>query len=189
MTEREDEAGAGIVISALASIALVALAIVYSGDALDGASRGMAAGSLSGLSTMSGVEALYADQGASGVPLVAATKVAEADIPRRGEALVGLPFEPGSSALPADAERWFATTIDALRARPGAIAVISGFYDGSGSAVANAAMSRRRVQAVATALAARGVPPHRLLLREPASTLGDGGGAGAHRVEVRVQGH
>lgn len=188
MAERDDEESVGVVVGALAGIALVALGVVFAKNALNGSPVGASRPPLSAASTMDGVAAHDADRATDGIQLAPpGPAVVEVDILPVGDAMARLYFEVGSSDLPPDAGLQLAEVVVALEAHPAAIVLISGFHDETGSAAANAAVSRDRALAVHAALRARGIPEDRLKLRKPESTLGDGRPDAARRVEIRVQ--
>ncbi|MBL8367385.1 MAG: OmpA family protein, partial [Candidatus Accumulibacter sp.] len=95
-------------------------------------------------------------------------------------------FEVGSAELPADV----ATTLEGIvvyaKANAGARLGISGFHDATGSAEANAEVSKNRALAVAEALKMVGIAEERIELKKPELTTGTGDGAEARRVEVSV---
>lgn len=63
---------------------------------------------------------------------------------------------------------------------------ISGFHDGSGDAVANAALAKQRAMAVHSTLLSLGVDEKVIELQKPAQTQASGSPAEARRVEVML---
>jgi cytochrome c oxidase subunit 2 len=95
-------------------------------------------------------------------------------------------FAVGKSALPPQTAAELNKVVTYLKAHPDSRAVISGYHDSSGSAALNAALSKRRAQAVQAALVAAGVPEVQTELRKPQNTTGSGDPAQARRVDVSV---
>ena len=128
--------------------------------------------------------------GAKPMPAAQAPAVVPAAVPAAAMA-AALPmatvyFEVGSAELPADV----ATTLEGIvvyaKANAGARLGISGFHDATGSAEANAEVSKNRALAVAEALKMVGIAEERIELKKPELTTGTGDGAEARRVEVSV---
>jgi outer membrane protein OmpA-like peptidoglycan-associated protein len=75
-----------------------------------------------------------------------------------------------------------------LAAHPGAKLAVSGYNDPTGDAAVNAALSKKRAQAVAAALKAAGVAEDAVVLEKPADTTIVGSdNSAARRVEVTVK--
>ncbi|WP_313950439.1 sodium-translocating pyrophosphatase [Accumulibacter sp.] len=96
-------------------------------------------------------------------------------------------FETGSAALPTDAAMNLELVVAYAKANPSAKLFIAGFHDESGSAEANAEVSKNRAMAVGEALKNVGIIEERIEMRKPALTVGSGDPAEARRVEVGVQ--
>jgi outer membrane protein OmpA-like peptidoglycan-associated protein len=112
---------------------------------------------------------------------------AYAEVEPQGEALVKLYFAVGEAVLPADAAEALAKVKAAAAEKEGAIVLLSGFHDETGSAAVNAELAKNRALAVKAALVAAGMAGDKILLRKPAVTLGEGSPEEARRVEIRVQ--
>lgn len=117
----------------------------------------------------------------------AAAEVVFAEIDEVGEPLLKVYFESGSTELPADAAQALTSVLAALEAQPGAVALLSGFHDETGSAEVNAEIAKNRALAVREAMLAAGVAADRVMMRRPAVALGGSDDAEARRVEIRVQ--
>jgi photosynthetic reaction center cytochrome c subunit len=129
-------------------------------------------------------------------------KMADAypELTRIAQATVGLPapqsradfalmyFAVDSPALdPAQAAAMTAL-IDALKAKPGAKATISGFHSASGAADRNAELAKQRALAVRDALTAAGIGADRIVLQKPQEMRANAAGeeVAARRVEVAL---
>lgn len=79
--------------------------------------------------------------------------------------------------------------VDVVKAgKEGKKLVVSGYTDSTGNAAANAALSKKRAQAVQAFLVAQGVPESNIELRKPENTNGaQGNSAEGRRVEVRIE--
>ena len=104
-----------------------------------------------------------------------------------GEPEARLYFGVDSDALPADANDVLVKLADTARAQAGKVVLISGFHDASGDAAHNADLAKRRAEAVRHALEADGVPPDRLVLDKPNTTVGGADPKEARRVEMRLR--
>lgn len=93
-------------------------------------------------------------------------------------------FDSGKTEVHADFAAKAADLVAYLKAHPEVKAVISGFNDPTGDAVANAELSKQRAQAVQAALQAQGVAEDRTLLEKPAETSGT---AATHAASRRVE--
>lgn len=97
-------------------------------------------------------------------------------------------FESGQANVSNDLAAAAGTLKAWLDTHAGARLAISGYNDPSGNAALNAALSRRRAQGVAAALAAAGIPQGAIDLVRPANTTSMSvSPAQARRVEVTVQ--
>lgn len=97
-------------------------------------------------------------------------------------------FESGRADVSNDISAAAGTLKAYLDAHAGSRLAISGYNDPSGNAALNAALSRRRAQGVATALAAAGISQGSIELVRPANTTATSvTAAQARRVEVTVQ--
>lgn len=75
-----------------------------------------------------------------------------------------------------------------VAAHPGAKLAVSGYNDPTGNAAVNAALSKKRAQAVAAALKAAGIAEDAVVLEKPADTTISGAdNSSARRVEVTVK--
>ena len=96
-------------------------------------------------------------------------------------------FATGKNDLAANAAE---VAVDLVAAgKEGKKLVVSGFTDSTGNAAANAALSKRRAEAVQAFLVKQGVKAENIELRKPESTTGaQGNNAEGRRVEVKVEG-
>ena len=96
-------------------------------------------------------------------------------------------FATGKNDLAANAAE---VAVDLVAAgKEGKKLVVSGFTDSTGNAAANAALSKRRAEAVQTFLVKQGVKIENIELRKPESTTGaQGANAEGRRVEVKIEG-
>lgn len=139
------------------------------------------------------------EQGAGNASIVAQDPVGSAAIAvpkgsgvisevRDNKPLLTVYFDSGKAAVSND----FAAATDTLKAylntHPDAKLAVSGYNDPSGNAALNAELSKNRAQAVATALAASGIPKGSVELVKPADTTSATvTPEQARRVEVTVQ--
>ncbi len=79
--------------------------------------------------------------------------------------------------------------VEFLKGNASAKAIVSGFNDPTGNAVANAELSKKRAQGVAAALKAAGVADDRVVLEKPADTTAGAAvsNAEARRVEITIR--
>lgn len=98
-------------------------------------------------------------------------------------------FAVGSPALDAKQSGELSTVINALKARPDAKAVISGYHSASGTLAQNQELAKQRAFAVRSALAAAGIAESRVVLEKPQQTEANikGEDARSRRVEVTVK--
>ena len=96
-------------------------------------------------------------------------------------------FAVGQSILPVGTTADLAAIVTYLKAHPDSKAILSGYHDASGNAAINAALSKRRAQAVQAALLKGGVSANQTTLRKPQDTTGSGDAAQARRVDVSVK--
>ncbi|HIP80823.1 MAG TPA: c-type cytochrome [Leucothrix mucor] len=94
-------------------------------------------------------------------------------------------FDTGSTALPANTD--VSQLVDYVKNNDKTMVVISGFHDATGSADANAEISKKRAQAVAKLLTDSGLPEDAIKLEKPMETTGSGSGKEARRVELLVK--
>ena len=105
-----------------------------------------------------------------------------------GQPALKVYFATGKAEISSDFAERAQALVAYLKANSGAKAVVSGFSDPTGSAAANAQMSRLRAEAVAAALQAAGVPEASVVLEKPADITGSGDTlAESRRVEVVVR--
>lgn len=112
---------------------------------------------------------------------------AYSEIAEIGEPLTKLYFALGETALPANAEPELAKVKSVFEAKSGAVVLLSGFHDETGTMAVNEQVARDRAKSVKAALIAAGLPADHVLMRKPTVTLGGVDAAEARRVEVRVQ--
>ena len=94
-------------------------------------------------------------------------------------------FASGKSDLATNADTALQQIAAALKA--GHTATISGFHDETGSAALNAALAKRRAEAVRNGLTALGAPSDRMELKKPEAITSGASPADARRVEVVVK--
>lgn len=94
-------------------------------------------------------------------------------------------FASGKSVLAAGAAEALEQVVKEVAA--GKRAVVSGFHDATGSAVANAELARQRALAVRNALQSLGVAADKIEMKKPEQLQVTGSNAEARRVEVAVQ--
>lgn len=127
----------------------------------------------------------------SNAPAAPATAMAGDDayseIAEVGAPLTKLYFALGETALPANAETELTNVKAVFEAKPGAVVLLSGFHDESGTVAVNEQVAKDRAKSVKAALIAAGLPADQVLMRKPTVTLGGVDAAEARRVEVRVQ--
>jgi outer membrane protein OmpA-like peptidoglycan-associated protein len=134
------------------------------------------------------------------VPADAATAAAEpvaAAIPQGSGVVAGeiggrpkltVYFDTGKSAVSNDLSTAGAKLKDYMAKNPAAKIAVSGYNDPTGNAAANAALSKKRAQEVAKALAGIGIPAASIALEKPPETTGTGtSNAESRRVEVVVK--
>lgn len=114
-------------------------------------------------------------------PVPAASATAQAAEP------VALYYASGAWSLPPQGDAALAPLVAALKARPTAQVVISGFHDARGDAQRNRELAFKRARAVAQALQAAGVDPARIDMVKPQQTTGGTDPAQARRVEVSLR--
>ena len=136
---------------------------------------------------IAGVLALAVSKGTRGAktPQTAANAAVTAIVVGQPEGRIY--FESGSDALPADASAILVKVADAARADSSKVVLISGFHDTSGDAATNAALAKKRAQAVRHALEANGVAPDHLVLDKPMVATGGVDAREARRVEVHLR--
>lgn len=131
------------------------------------------------------------------VKAVEASKVEEAvervappvapDAPQAPSApeMTKLYFDTGSTALPANID--VSNLVDYVKNNDKTMVVISGFHDTTGSASANAEISKKRAQSVAQLLKDSGLSEDAIKLEKPMETTGSGSDKEARRVELSVK--
>jgi outer membrane protein OmpA-like peptidoglycan-associated protein len=107
---------------------------------------------------------------------------------RNGKPMLTVYFDTAKSDVTNDLAA-AATNVKAyVAANPSAKLAVSGFNDPTGNAAANAALSKKRAQAVGKALESAGIPATAIELVKPAETTdASGDNTNARRVEVVVQ--
>ncbi len=139
-------------------------------------------------------EPVAASAPAAAASAVAASATASAATPAADTAhatvengIVKFYFATGKNDLAANAAE---VAVDLVAAgKEGKKLVVSGFTDSTGNAAANAALSKRRAEAVQTFLVKQGVKIENIELRKPESTTGaQGANAEGRRVEVKIEG-
>lgn len=139
-----------------------------------------------------------ADADAAAKATVDAAAKATAEVIPTGSGLVafthdGAPalkvyFDSGKTAVAAGFAETAKELVEHLKANASSKAVVSGFNDPTGNAVANAELSKNRAKGVAAALNAAGIAEDRVLLEKPADTTGSAlSNSEARRVEVTVR--
>ncbi len=107
---------------------------------------------------------------------------------RNGKPMLTVYFDTAKSDVTNDLAAAAANLKAYVAANPGAKLAVSGFNDPTGNAAANAALSKKRAQAVGKALEATGIPASAIELVKPAETTDTSGdNTNARRVEVVVQ--
>ena len=98
-------------------------------------------------------------------------------------------FDTGKSDVAAEFAAKSKDVVEYLKANASAKAIVSGYNDPTGNAVANAELSKKRAQGVAAALKAAGVADDRVMLEKPADTTAGAaqGNAEARRVEITIR--
>ncbi|TPG26303.1 YidB family protein [Variovorax guangxiensis] len=105
-----------------------------------------------------------------------------------GQPALKVYFDTGKAEISTEFSDRSQALVAYLKAHADAKAVISGYSDPTGSAAANAQMSRLRAEAVAAALQAAGVPASSVVLEKPTDITGTGDTlAESRRVEVVVR--
>ena len=97
-------------------------------------------------------------------------------------------FERGRTGLDATGHARLVGVVAMLRAKPELRVVLHGYVDATGDAKLNAALAKRRAEAVRDALLAADVPPDRIVLQAPANIVGGDSPALARRVDVVLAG-
>jgi outer membrane protein OmpA-like peptidoglycan-associated protein len=121
---------------------------------------------------------------AAPIPLGAGVTTGE----RNGKPMLTVYFDTGKSAVTNDLEAAAANVKAYVAANPGAKLAVSGFNDPTGNAAANAALSKKRAEAVKAALEKAGIAAASIELVKPAeATDTSGDNTNARRVEVVVQ--
>lgn len=108
------------------------------------------------------------------------------DAPISGDLAATLFFASGAAALPEGVAAELDKVKAALAAAPARKLVLAGYHDASGDPAKNAELAKERAKAVREALKSAGIDAARIALRKPESTLGDGNGQEARRVEIRL---
>lgn len=110
------------------------------------------------------------------------------DLTPVGEPQLKVYFEVGQTELPEASRADIAALAAVIAQGPaGAVVLVSGFHDESGSAEVNAEIAKQRASTVRNALIAEGVASDAVQLRKPEMALGDGDAVEARRVEIRIQ--
>ena len=104
-----------------------------------------------------------------------------------GQPRLNVYFDTGAAAIAPAFGQVSGNVVAALGTSPAAKLVVSGYNDPTGNAQANAALAKRRAQAVAAALRSAGVAEDRIVLEKPAETTLQGDNEAARRVEVSVR--
>lgn len=139
-----------------------------------------------------------ADADAAAKATVDAAAKATAEVIPTGSGLVafthdGAPalkvyFDSGKTAVAAGFAETAKELVEHLKANASSKAMVSGFNDPTGNAVANAELSKNRAKGVAAALNAAGIAEDRVVLEKPADTTGSAlSNSEARRVEVTVR--
>ena len=119
-------------------------------------------------------------------PASAAAPVADAASVLVENGVVTFYFASGGADVAAAGNAALADVVGSLKTG-GKKAAIRGFYGTLGDPGKDAALAKRRAQAVAALLQAAGVPEAQMALKKPEQTLADGPAHLARRVEVRVE--
>nr|WP_256330033.1 OmpA family protein [Variovorax sp. YR216] len=93
-------------------------------------------------------------------------------------------FDRGRTALDATGQVRLVAIIAALKAKPELRVVLHGYVDSSGDPKINAAIAKRRAEAVRDALLAADVPAKQIEMKAPANIVGGDSPAMARRVDV-----
>lgn len=93
-------------------------------------------------------------------------------------------FDRGRTALDATGQVRLVSIIAALKAKPDLRVVLHGYVDSSGDPKVNAALAKRRAEAVRDALLAADVPAKQIEMKAPANIVGGDSPAMARRVDV-----
>ena len=107
---------------------------------------------------------------------------------RDSKPVVKVYFASGKTVVPNAIDGARAGLKSYLETRAGSTLGVSGFNDASGNADVNAALSKRRAEAVRDVLVSAGIPAASVVLVKPANTTdAAAAGSAARRVEVVVQ--
>jgi cytochrome c oxidase subunit 2 len=106
--------------------------------------------------------------------------------PKAQPASVHVLFDSGKSTLDTAAMRALRIA-SAAYVGIGTQIVITGYADKTGNAAANAALAKKRAQAVRDELVGLGVEPKRIVLQPPVEVTGAGSDSEARRVDVIVK--
>lgn len=121
---------------------------------------------------------------AESIPVGAGVTTGERD----GKPMLTVYFDTAKSDVTNDLAAAAANVKDYVAKNAGAKLAVSGFNDPTGNAAANAALSKKRAQAVGKALESAGIPAAAIELVKPAETTDTSGdNTNARRVEVVVQ--
>ncbi len=121
---------------------------------------------------------------AQSIPIGAGVTTEERD----GKPMLTVYFDTAKSDVTNDLAAAAANVKDYVAKNPGATLAVSGFNDPTGNAAANAALSKKRAQAVGKALESAGIPAAAIELVKPVETTDTSGdNTNARRVEVVVQ--
>lgn len=98
-------------------------------------------------------------------------------------------FDTGKTELSGEFGAKAKDLVEFLKGNASAKAIVSGYNDPTGNAVANAELSKKRAQGVAAALKAAGVADDRVVLEKPADTTAGAAvsNAEARRVEITIR--
>ncbi|MES2890153.1 MAG: OmpA family protein [Pseudomonadota bacterium] len=96
-------------------------------------------------------------------------------------------FEPGSAALPGNAQDVLGPVADQARSRAHATVWLSGFHDATGDAQANAELAKNRALAVQHGLEANGVSIRAIELNKPQLAPRSTEAKEARRVDISVR--
>jgi K(+)-stimulated pyrophosphate-energized sodium pump len=109
------------------------------------------------------------------------------DVPAAVPATTVVYFASGKSDAPTGTADQLVAIIAALKARPDAKVVLSGFHDAGGNPAKNIEIAKERVISIKALLLMEGVTEDRITLQKPQVTSGSGDDAEARRVEVSIQ--
>lgn len=187
MSSQDDDETQGLVFGVLAGVIMLVIALV-AGVGVWKTSQGKAAPA----QAVTAAADSAAGDAAAASPAQTATadstaNAAETNLAAVGDALAKVYFGSGKATLNAKDQGVVAQTVDALKAKPGTIVLLSGFHDASGDPALNAELAKQRALAVRDALVAGGVAAEQVKMRKPESTVGTGSAAEGRRVEIRVQ--